>query len=103
MDSPMNKDHHLAPARAVPLHAPASYAFPTVAEGLLPWSHAEALLRSAPNYWLATVRPDGRPHVTPVWGAWVESALYIDGNPHAQWMRNLRSNPAISVHLESAE
>ena len=55
--------------------------FPQTAEGLLPWSHAAALLERAPNYWLATVRPDGRPHVTPVWGAWVHGRLYLDGHP----------------------
>lgn len=89
--------------RATPLQAPASYAFPQSAEGLLPWSHAEALLESAPNYWLATVRPDGRPHVTPVWGAWVDGRLYLDGHPSTQWIRNVRANGRLSVHLESAE
>ena len=38
--------------------------------GLLPWSWAEERLRDSRNYWLATVRPDGRPHVMPVWAVW---------------------------------
>jgi hypothetical protein len=89
--------------RAVPLEAPASYPFPKGTEGLLSWSHAEAQLEAAPNYWISTVRPDGRPHVTPVWGVWVDGMLYLDGSPVTRWARNLAANPAVSVHLESAE
>jgi nitroimidazol reductase NimA-like FMN-containing flavoprotein (pyridoxamine 5'-phosphate oxidase superfamily) len=53
------------------------------------------------NYWLATTRPDKRPHVTPVWGAWVGGALYFDGIPTARWVRNIASDPAAAIHLES--
>jgi hypothetical protein len=69
----------------------------------LPWSHVAERLERAHNYWIATVRPSGRPHVTPVWGVWVEGALYIDGPPVAQWAKNIARNPSISVHLESGE
>jgi nitroimidazol reductase NimA-like FMN-containing flavoprotein (pyridoxamine 5'-phosphate oxidase superfamily) len=72
-------------------------------EGLLPWSHAESQIEAAQNYWIATVRPGGRPHVTPVWGVWLGGALYFDGNPTTRWGRNLTANPALSIHLESAE
>jgi hypothetical protein len=89
--------------RAVPLSAPADYPFPKETDGLLPWSHADAQLQTAQNYWIVTVRPDGRPHVTPVWGAWIDGALYIDGSPSTRWAQNLAANPAIAVHLESAE
>lgn len=78
------------------------YAFGKNDAPLLPWSHAEERLLAARYYWLATTRPDGRPHVTPVWGVWVDGALYIDGPPITTWGRNLKGNPAISVHLESA-
>jgi pyridoxine/pyridoxamine 5'-phosphate oxidase len=89
--------------RGIPVQAPKDYPFPKGTEGLLPWSHAEELLAAARNYWIATVRPDGRPHVTPVWGVWVDDALFFDGSPVTRWGRNLAVNPAISVHLESAE
>lgn len=89
--------------RPVLLQAPAGYSVPRMTEGLLPWSHAEELLRAARNFWLATVCPDGRPHVTPVWGVWVDGALFFDGSPATRWARNLVANPTISVHLESAE
>ena len=29
---------------------------------LMPWAEAEAALIDAKTYWLATTRPDGRPH-----------------------------------------
>ena len=88
---------------ASPLSAPAGYAFPKDAEGLLAWSHAEQLLERARYYWLATTRPHGRPHVTPLWGVWLDGALYFDGHPHTRWARNLTANHAVCVHLESGD
>lgn len=82
-------------------HAPTSYEFSGETAGQLPWRHAEERLERARIYWLATTRPDGRPHVTPLWGAWVEGALYLDGHPATAWARNLRANPHASIHLES--
>jgi general stress protein 26 len=84
-----------------PLSAPAGYAFPQGQEELLAWAHAEHLLEQARSYWLATTNPDGRPHVTPLWGVWVDGALYFDGHPQTRWGRNLAANPNVSVHLES--
>ena len=40
-----------------------------------PWAEARGRLEEAGTYWLATARPDGRPHVMPVLGAWVDGAL----------------------------
>lgn len=85
--------------QAVPVHAPAGYRFPEASEGLLPWSHAEKLLQDARNYWIATVRPAGCPHVTPVWGAWVGRALYFDGSPTTRWARNIAMNSAAEFAL----
>lgn len=83
--------------------APPSYAFGKNGTPMLPWSHAVERLQTARRYWLATVRPDGRPHTTPVWGVWVDGALYFDGLPPTHWGRNLAGNPAVSVHLESGD
>ena len=41
------------------------------------WSQAQDELAVAEVYWLSTVRPDGRPHVTPLLGIWLEGALYF--------------------------
>ena len=68
---------------------------------LLLWSNVVEQLEQAQNYWLATLSPRQRPHVTPIWGVWVAGALYFDGIPTARWARNLAANPAIAIHLES--
>jgi hypothetical protein len=70
---------------------------------LLAWSHVTGRLENAINYWLATTRPDGRPHVTPIWAVWVAEALYFTGIPTARWARNMAVNPTVAVHLESGD
>ncbi len=89
--------------RASRVIMPPIYGVPDSAEGMMSWSRALARLEQAQNYWLATTRPDGRPHVAPVWGAWVDEALYFDGLPTTRWGRNLAANPAIAVHRESGD
>jgi nitroimidazol reductase NimA-like FMN-containing flavoprotein (pyridoxamine 5'-phosphate oxidase superfamily) len=42
-----------------------------------PWADVRELLNKGGTYWLATVRPDGRPHVVPVGPTWVGDALYF--------------------------
>jgi general stress protein 26 len=67
----------------------------------MPWSHVEARMRAASNYWLTTVSPSGRPHARPVDGVWVDGALCFGGSPDTRWVRNLMANPAVSVNLSS--
>lgn len=69
----------------------------------LPWSHAEERLVRSRNYWICTSRPDGRPHSIPLWGMWVEGALYFGTARATRKSRNLVQNPAVSVHLESGD
>ena len=42
-----------------------------------PWAEARERLATAKVYWLSTVRPDGRPHVTPLASVWLDDALYF--------------------------
>lgn len=81
-------------------HIP-GYGIPEGEEGMLPWSKVSERLESARNYWIGTTRPDGRPHAVPVWGAWVDGALYFEGG--GRKARNLAANPAVAVHLESGD
>ena len=67
------------------------------------WDAIEERLRAAPNYWLVTVSPDGRPHARPVDGVWVEGSLVFGGSPDTRWVRNMQQNPAVSVHLPSGD
>jgi general stress protein 26 len=56
------------------------------------WAEACALLREAELFWLSTVRPDGRPHVTPLIGVWVDDALYFCTGPDERKAKNLAQN-----------
>ncbi len=72
-------------------------------KGTLPWSYVDRKLTEAKNYWLCTVRPNGRPHTIPKWAVWVEDKLYFDGSPETRHARNIVENPYVSVHLESGD
>ena len=56
------------------------------------WSQGRAVLASADVYWLSTVRPDGRPHVTPLLGVWFAGALYFCTGPDERKAKNLAEN-----------
>ncbi|MFF8814534.1 pyridoxamine 5'-phosphate oxidase family protein [Streptomyces pactum] len=57
------------------------------------WSEARERLESAEVYWLSTVRPDGRPHVTPLLSVWLDDALHFCTGPQERKARNLAANP----------
>lgn len=61
--------------------------------GPTPWAQARESLASAELYWLSTVRPDGRPHVTPLLAVWLDRALYVCTGPDERKARNLATNP----------
>lgn len=82
---------------------PEGYGIPKSMQGILPWSHVGERLSQARNYWVGTMRPDGRPHAVPVWGVWVEGTLYFGGGPTTRWSRNLAAHPQVVVHLESGD
>ncbi|MEY9990847.1 general stress protein 26 [Streptomyces sp. V4I8] len=59
----------------------------------VPWAEAEKLLAEAELFWISTVRPDGRPHVTPLPAVWSEGALHFCTGPEERKARNLAGNP----------
>lgn len=67
------------------------------------WEHVAQQLTEAKNYWLCSVRPDGRPHVIPRWAVFVDRKVYYDGSPKTRHARNILENPHISLHLESGD
>lgn len=79
---------------------PEGYGVPETSDGLLEWSQVEARLVDSAQYWMATTRPDGRPHVVPRWGVWVDGRLWYDGAPTTLHRRNVDRNPACTLHLE---
>ena len=70
---------------------------------LLDWSHIDARMREAKNYWIATTRPNGHPHVAPTWAVWHDNRVYFDGSPETRRMRNLAANPRVAVHIEDGD
>jgi catechol 2,3-dioxygenase-like lactoylglutathione lyase family enzyme/uncharacterized pyridoxamine 5'-phosphate oxidase family protein len=50
-------------------------------------------LDDAQVYWLSTVRPDGRPHVTPLLSIWLDDALYFCTGRDERKANNLIHNP----------
>ncbi|HEY6411717.1 MAG TPA: TIGR03667 family PPOX class F420-dependent oxidoreductase [Ktedonobacteraceae bacterium] len=61
----------------------------------------EQRLRSELIIWLSTVRPDGRPHLVPVWFLWDGATFLIFSQPKDLKLRNLRQNPNVVLALET--
>ncbi|MFB7243826.1 pyridoxamine 5'-phosphate oxidase [Streptomyces populi] len=53
------------------------------------WAEARRYLETAEIFWLSTVRPDGRLHVTPVIAAWHDGVLYFSTGAGEQKAKNL--------------
>jgi hypothetical protein len=62
-----------------------------------PWPDTRAELEKAGLFWVVTVKADGRPHVTPVVGVWVDDAFYFSSGAGEQKSRNLAASPHCSV------
>jgi hypothetical protein len=84
-------------ATAELLDLPKEYGTPKVT---LEWVVVRGRLESSERYWLATTRPDGRPHVIPIDGIWLDDRWYFGGAPQTVSMRNLEANLEIVMHLE---
>ena len=72
----------------------------------IPWSRPLAELEKfeaqpGSTVWMATTRPDGRPHVAGVGALWHDGKFYIVSGPGTRKSRNLTENPncVISVQL----
>ena len=81
---------------AIPLPLPRDYGKATKP---MAWSEADRLLTESRVYWIATTRPDGRPHVVPSDGVWLDGALYFGGAPQTVHMRNVRTTGHAVAHV----
>jgi hypothetical protein len=77
------------------------YGVPDTEDGLLDLAAVRERLTAAKNYWICTASSDGVPHAVPVWAACVNDTIYFGAGPRST--RNLLANPAVTVHLESAD
>jgi len=81
--------------------------------GLLPWTWVARKMNRCRTFWLATIRPGtlqpgtagsrrtravgARPHVTPVWGVWVDDAFFFSTGRKSRKGQNLAANPFCTV------
>ena len=72
-------------------------------DGMLAWDWAAEGLTASRNYWIATTRGDGRPHVAPVWGVWHDGALWFGTDVASAKGRNIARSPEVVAHLESGD
>jgi len=60
-------------------------------------------LADEPVVWLSSVRPDGGPHIVPIWFWWDGEAILLFSKPDAQKVRNLRAKPSVMLALGEAD
>lgn len=72
-------------------------AFSDPAATATPWPDARRELETAGVFWLTTVRPEGRPHVTPLIGVWLDGAVYFCTGAGERKARNLAASPHCTV------
>src|SRR3954447_14866070 len=75
----------------------------TAASTTLAATRIRRFLEKEPVVWLSTVRPDGNPHLVPIWFWWDGEAILVFSKPNAQKVRNLRANPSVMLALGDAE
>lgn len=63
------------------------------------WTAGLEQLSTADTFWLSTVRPDGRPHVTPLIAVWHADALWFVTGPDERKAANLAANPMCALTM----
>jgi general stress protein 26 len=69
--------------------------------GLLPWSWAKERLVRSHDYWLATVTPQGAPHLMPVWAIWDHGQLWFSSSRRSRKARNLGAEPRCTLSTDN--
>jgi nitroimidazol reductase NimA-like FMN-containing flavoprotein (pyridoxamine 5'-phosphate oxidase superfamily) len=69
--------------------------------GLLPWSWAEERLIRSHDFWLATVTPQGAPHLMPVWAVWQDGRLWFSSGNGSRKARNLSAEPRCTLSTDN--
>ena len=69
-----------------------------------PWTAARERLENPQpgrTYWLTTLRPDGRPHVRPLLGLWLDGAFYFVTGETTRKGKNLAGDPRCVIAASS--
>ena len=78
------------------------YEFSAKRAGLLPWKWAADRLKRSRQYWIATTRPDGAPHLMIVWGVWFDDRFWFSTGAASRKGRNLAANPRCVIGTDDA-
>lgn len=70
---------------------------------LVSWEHVEERLTRERVYWVGAVASDGRPHVRPIDGLYLDGVIYVGGSPKTAWVRAVVGNPRVTIHLGSVD
>jgi hypothetical protein len=76
---------------------------PDATEGLKPWSWALERLEKSHNYWIATSRPEGRPHLMLVWGIWWQEAFWFSTGRRTRKAKNIAADAHCVIGTEKAD
>jgi pyridoxine/pyridoxamine 5'-phosphate oxidase len=68
----------------------------------LPWSWAVERLKKSRQYWMATTRPDGTPHLMIIWGLWFDDSFWFSTGSASRKARNLAANPKCAIGTDDA-
>ena len=106
----MSKRKEKAPNRAPPRRKEPKatrpivpgYEFSAKKTGLLPWKWAAERLKKSRQYWIATTRPDGAPHLMIIWGLWFEDSFWFSTGAASRKARNLAANPKCVIGTDDA-
>lgn len=60
-------------------------------------------LETARNLWLASVRPNGTPHLVPIWFVWHDASVYLCTGESSVKARNIAKNPSVVFALEDGD
>jgi Pyridoxamine 5'-phosphate oxidase len=67
------------------------------------WSWALERLEKSHNYWIATSRPDRRPHLMVVWGIWWQDAFWFSTGPRTRKAKNIAAHPHVVIGTDAAD
>jgi len=79
---------------------PSEWHVPNDPRRWITWARAKAKLTGEEVYWISSSTRQGKPHAAPVWGIWKSDVFYFETAPDSVKGRNLRSNPAVVVHVQ---
>ena len=68
-----------------------------------PWPLAKERIGAAETFWISTVRPDGRPHVTPLIAVWCDDAIWFATGPDERKAHNLARNHSVTLTTGQSE